>query len=283
MSTSDHLALVFDFDDTLVPDSTSLFLASRGFDVEAFWGKDVKRMVESGFDSPLAYLQLMLDEVRDGRLQNLTLKELREFGASLDDKYFSGLPGLFEDLKSIVAEVRDVTLECYIISSGLQDLIEGSQIVQKHFTAAYGCRFEENPDTGVIARIKRCVTFTEKTRYLFEINKGIESRDSGKNPGLVNKAVTDRRIPLENMIYVGDGLTDIPCFSLIKQGGGLAFGVFDPLRKGSARLALEEFLNAGRTTSSHHPKYGPDDELGQLLRTAVLSKASRLVISRQQA
>ncbi len=284
MVTSDHLAVVFDFDDTLVPDSTSLFLKSKGFDVEAFWGRDVKRLVETGFDSPLAYLQLMLDEVRNGRLEGLRRVDLRLFGKTLDDKYFSGLPQMFLDLKSIISDYRDVTLEFYIISSGIQDIIEGSQVVRDHFSAVYGCRLSEDPDTGVIDKIQRCVTFTEKTRYLFEINKGILQADSVKNPGLVNQAVNDedRRIPLENMIYVGDGLTDIPCFSLVRKGGGVSFGVFDPARRGSARQALEQFLNAGRTVSSHHPKYGPADELGELLRVAVLSMASRRVVGRQQ-
>ena len=285
MSTrSDHLAVIFDYDDTLVPDSTSLFLQSKGIDVEDFWGRRAKELVESGFDSPLAYLQLMLDEAKPGGdLEGLTLSELQEFGATLDDLYFDGLPEFFNDLRTIVGDHRDITIEFFIISSGIQSIIEGSTVVRDHINGVYACRLAEDPNTGVVSRIKRCVTFTEKTRYLFEINKGIEPAKSARNPGLVNKKVDERRIPLEHMIYVGDGLTDIPCFTLVKNGGGIAFGVFDPNKPSKAKLALEEFLSAGRTTSTHFPRYGEEHELGLLIRTAVLQRCSAIGIERQQA
>lgn len=283
-ATSDHLAVVFDFDDTLVPDSTSLFLSSKGVDIDDFWGRRAKELLDNGYDSPMAYLQLMIDEARrDGALEGLTLRELTEFGATLDDKYFDGLPEFFDDVREIVKAHRDITIEFYIISSGIGSLIEGSKVVQEHIDAVYACQLAEHPETGVVSRIKRAVTFTEKTRYLFEINKGIPSEESYANPGLVNKKIEDRRIPMTNMIYVGDGLTDIPCFSLVKNGGGYAFGVFDPDKPSTAKRALEEFLNAGRTTSTHFPRYGEDHELGQLIRTAVLSKCSQIGLSRQQA
>ncbi len=283
-SGSDHLAVIFDFDDTLVPDSTSLFLQSKGVDVEEFWGRRTKEMIEQGYDSPMAYLQLMIDEaVAGGELEGLSIAELKGFGANLDNLYFDGLPALFDDLRAIASDHRDVSIEFFIISSGIQHLVEGSQVVRDNFTAVYACRLAEDPTTGVVNHIKRCVTFTEKTRYLFEITKGIEPSESARNPGLVNRLVTERRIPLENMIYVGDGMTDIPCFSLVKQGGGMAFGVFDPAKPSKAKMALEEFLNAGRTTSTHFPRYGNDSELGVLIRTAVLSKCSEIGLARQQA
>src|SRR5947207_2162139 len=83
-------------------------------------------------------------------------------------------------------------------------------------------------ESRVLATIKRAVTFTEKTRFLFEIQKGITPQQTAKDPYLVNKDVpaTDRRVPFSNMIYVGDGLTDIPCFSLIGHNRGRAFAVF---------------------------------------------------------
>lgn len=282
--TSDHLAVIFDFDDTLVPDSTTLFLASKGIDVEDFWGRRAKSLVDDGFDAPMAYLQLMIDEAKPGgALEGLSLKELRDFGATLDDKFFTGLPEFFDDIRRLVNEHRDVTIEFYVISSGIQALVEGSQIVREHINAVYACQLAEDPDTRVVSKIKRAVTFTEKTRYLFEINKGISPAESSSNPGLVNKRMDERRIPFSNMIYVGDGMTDIPCFSLVMHGGGIAFGVFDPNKPSTAKRALEEFLNAGRTTSTHFPKYGEDHELGMLIRTAVLQRCSAIGIARQQA
>jgi hypothetical protein len=80
----------------------------------------------------------------------------------------------------------------------------------KNVTDLWACLVDEDPTSGFLGRIKRCVTFTEKTRHLFEINKGLQSKDTSSNPYLVNKFVPpeERRIPFANMIYVGDGLTD---------------------------------------------------------------------------
>ena len=121
----------------------------------------------------------------------------------------------------------------------------------------------------MIAHIKNVVSFTEKTRYLFEINKGLS--DKRKKPYAVNEDVnsTDRRIPFSNMIYVGDGLTDVPCFSLLKNMGGKSIGVFDPSKTGSPKKALDKLIAPKRVMSAHSAKYGPKDDLGALLRVLV--------------
>lgn len=139
--------------------------------------------------------------------------------------------------------------------------------------------------TAYFRYIRRCVSFTEKTRYLFEINKGIPQGESSKNPYLVNKAVaeSDRRVPFENMIYVGDGLTDIPCFSVVGMGHGFAFGVFDPSEEGKAKRALTEFLEPKRVVSMHKPAYRSDDELGSILRVTVATIATRIGASQFEA
>jgi aspartate/methionine/tyrosine aminotransferase len=87
----------------------------------------------------------------------------------------------------------------------------------------------------------------------------------------------------ESREVLGDGLTDIPCFSLLKKEHGASFGVFDPARKESARKAFTEFLQTDRVISMHAPRYGPGDELGSLLRTAVATRASAITIQRAQA
>jgi hypothetical protein len=140
-------------------------------------------------------------------------------------------------------------------------------------------------DSGVLKRIKRAITFTEKTRYLFEINKGITPRDTATNQYLVNRYVRDdaRRIPFRNIIYVGDGLTDIPCFSLVQKSGGTAFGIFKPAVASSAKRAFLEFVKTDRVVSTHSPKFGAEDDLGSLLRAAVATTASQITIRRGQA
>jgi phosphoglycolate phosphatase-like HAD superfamily hydrolase len=279
------LAVIFDFDDTLLPDSTSALLRRHGLDSREFWSIRTKALVDEGYDPPLAYLNLLLQEVGPGKpLGELTNQALIEFGASLDDTWFPGLPELFVDLRSIADEYRDVSIEFYIISGGLQPIIEGSTHVRQYFKAAYGCQLGEDPETKVVSHVKRCVTFTEKTRFLFEINKGISSAEAATQPHLVNQMVPEERrpVPFRNMIYVGDGLTDIPCFSLIEKGDGVAFGVFQS-GKESAKQAFQRFLETKRVHSLHHTDFGPDAELGSLLRAAVSTTCSNILIREARA
>ncbi len=284
---TDIIALVFDFDDTLVPDSTTKLLLQFGIDADNFWGKHARGLILEGYDPPAAYLRLLLDNIGEGKaLGLLTNAKLQEFGSTLDKEFQPGLPEFFEDVRTTVkTKFRNVEVEFYIVSGGLQAVLEGSQIVKQYFSAAYGCQLAGDSENGVLRYIKRSITFTEKTRYLFEINKGVDPNESRANPYLVNQAVAekDRRIPFANFIYVGDGMTDIPCFSLVQKMGGTAFGVFDPAKEGKAKQALEQFLKPGRVVSMHAPKYTPDSELGAMLRAAVATRCSAIQLQRRTA
>lgn len=280
------LAVIFDFDDTLVPDSTTKLLREHGINPKTFWGRDAKALVRTGYDPSLAYLKLLVDNIGPRRpLGLLDRKGLKKFGSTLDKDFYQGIPQLFDDLRSIVRKTKVGEIEFYIVSGGLQDVVEGSKTVRKYFSGVYACELADDEDTGTLRYVKRCITFTEKTRYLFEINKGIEARQARRNPYLVNKdiAPAHRKVPFKNMIYVGDGLTDIPCFSLLKQLGGTAFGVFEPARSRSARRALIEFLKPDRVISVHAPRYGSTDELGSLLRAAVAARCAQLKVEAKQA
>ena len=114
------------------------------------------------------------------------------------------------------------------------------------------------------------ISFTEKTKYIFHINKGLDAT-ARTRPYDVNRAAAhdQRRIPLSNMIYVGDGLTDVPCFSLLEQYRGKGFGVFDPSKEGAPKKAWEGLAIPRRVHSLNSPKYRANDDLGALLRTAV--------------
>jgi len=283
---TDIIALVFDFDDTLAPDSTSKFLQAHGIDTASFWQKEVKVLIESGFDQPTAYLNRILSEVRPGgRLSQLTNAQLREFGSSLDKDYYPGLPDFFDDVQRQVAQTsKNIQVEFYIISGGLFEIMKGSRIVQKYFRGVYACHLAGETEDGVLKYIKRSVTFTEKTRYLFEIHKGLDPRETWRNPILVNRFLKpeERRIPFSNMIYVGDGMTDIPCFSLLKLMQGLGFGVFNPASEKKTQEALEEFLQTDRVVSMHKPDYRNGEDLGSILRAAVANRCSAIELARAQ-
>ncbi|MBS1957093.1 MAG: haloacid dehalogenase-like hydrolase [Cyanobacteria bacterium SZAS-4] len=281
----DTVAVIFDFDETLMPDSTSALLAKHGIDVEKFWTEQAKALIDVGYDQAHAYLRLILENVGpDKPLGNLTNKDLSKFGADLDC-YYPGVTTMFEDLRQIVNAVSsDLRLEFYIISGGLQDLVQGTKIA-KEFSAIYGCTLDEDVDGKCIKWVKRCITFTEKTRYLFEINKGIRPADVLNHHCAVNTSVAEdrRRIPFKNMIYVGDGLTDIPCFSLLKKHGGYGYGVFDPSQQKSAKKALEEFMRADRVLSVYPPDFQAMSGLGAMLRITVQTVANSIVLSQKRS
>jgi hypothetical protein len=115
------LAVIFDYDDTLVPDSTTALLAKFGIDTNKFWKKDSKALVQQGYDPALAYLRLLLDNVGSGKpLRQLSVSDLRTFGASLASKVFPGLPGLFDDLRKIVTKYSGIEIKFFVISGGLR-------------------------------------------------------------------------------------------------------------------------------------------------------------------
>jgi len=284
----DVVAVIFDFDGTLVPDSITQLLQRHHISPKKFWLRDARDLIRQGYDQVHAYLNLLLRNIGKNKpLGALTNTDLMKFGSALDDKFYKGIPRVFHDLQR-TGESYDVKLEFYVISSGLQEMIKGSGIIDKHFNAVYGSQLAGDEDDGVLKYIKRCVTYTEKTRYLFEINKGVRPRHSHRDA--VNKDVPmhKRRIPFSNMCYIGDGLTDIPCFSLVKngvrgEGGGKAFAVFNPADKSSARRTLQELLMPHRVESAHKPSYRPSDELGSLLRATVASMCGDVETRRVEA
>ena len=287
ITVTEVIALVFDFDDTLMPDSTSRFLQSRGINPRDFWPQS-GALIKEGYDQPCAYLKLLLDNVGEGKpLGKLGNNDLMQFGEALNGDFFPGLPDFFDDVRGQLANqpFRNIEVEFYIISGGLQAIMQGNRIVNKYFRGVYGCQFAEDPKSGVVKHIKRSITFTEKTRYLFEINKGIKQADSQVNPFLVNEDVDDkdRRVPFRNIMYVGDGMTDIPCFSLVKKLKGQAIGVFDPENPGKTKQALQKFLIPTRVIGMYKPRYGPTDELGALLRAWVIQRASEIQMERDIA
>jgi 2-hydroxy-3-keto-5-methylthiopentenyl-1-phosphate phosphatase len=219
-------AIVFDFDDTLAPDSTSSFIDTLGVDVKAFWKKANDRVLHEGWDPIPVYLHQMIELSNN---QNFITKEsLLQHGLKVE--LFKGVKEFFPKMESFIHQIdKESTLEFYLLSSGVGDILKNTPIAE-YFKAIWACDFCYDKD-DVINGVKNVVSFTEKTRFLFHISKGsVES--SRSNPGIVNeKMVDDFRIPMKNIIYIGDGLTDVPCFALVKRMGGYAAAVMPEHKK----------------------------------------------------
>uniref|UniRef100_UPI003341792B HAD family hydrolase n=1 Tax=Castellaniella defragrans TaxID=75697 RepID=UPI003341792B len=275
---ADVVALVFDFDDTLAPDSTSGFLEDIGIDAVSFWKDGVGPLLErEDWDPVPAYLYRMIELSRAGRHGAITRERLESWGARLP--LHDGVESLFERLRARLHKAHpQVQLEFYLISSGIGDVLRQTRIAGQ-FTDIWASEFTYDA-AGAIDFPRRIVSFTDKTRYLFHIQKGIFGPESRNKPFEVNRKVdTDKlRVPFEQMIFVGDGYTDIPCFSLVRRSGGVAFGVWDP-RHREKRSRAWGFIQEGRVSNLNQARFGEDAELYQWLEEAVESLAAKIVLN----
>ena len=216
------IALVYDFDHTLSPHymQDHTILRHARIDPKEFWPSCTALINEKGYDQELAYMKRMLEIDSIHALSN---KDLKYMGADLS--FFPGVPDCFEELNGLFSpqeyEELGIRLEHYVVSSGLKAILDGSHIA-KYVKAIFGCEFDE--DDGHISFPKRTISHTQKTQFLFRVNKGLLDMDQDVNDHMPEEA---RRVPFRHMIYVGDGPTDVPCFTLMKKNGGFAVAVYN--------------------------------------------------------
>lgn len=244
MPVPNIVAIICDFDDTLGDDTTNLFLKEKlGMDengIDNFWNKEVKKLVTKGWDPPLAYIDRVLTHLKKSKLK-VTNQDLRNLGKKVH--LFLGVPDIFQRLRSFVNKRKEfqeahIQIEFYIITGGFEEIIRGTSIANE-MKNIFGCTFDERKRNLVA---KSVVTFTEKTKFLYAINKGISGIEIRRRPYSVNDVIPrgQRRIPFSNMIYLGDGPTDIPCFSAVQQYGGTTVGVLKYQKK-AGKVILDKW------------------------------------------
>lgn len=264
------IAIICDFDDTLGEDTTNLFLREilkmKNVDIDDFWNKDVDQLIKKGWDPPLAYIDRILEYIKQNSLK-VTNQDLRNLGKKVH--LFPGVLDGFKLLKSFVSGKKEfkeahVAIKFYIISGGFEEIIRGTPVANE-MNDIFGCTFDEREGSLVP---KSIVTFTAKTKFLYAINKGISGIELRRNPYSVNDVIRKehRRIPFPNMVYLGDGPTDIPCFSTIIQNGGKAIGVLK-YKKKPQEVVLDTWrawaiARGDRTTlGPYQPDYREDHDL----------------------
>lgn len=235
------VAIMYDFDKTLCTKDMQEygFIPSIGQSPREFWDAVAKLTDEEHMDNILAYMYEMVRAATDPDNKKIISKEsLRLLGK--DIAYYEGVETWFERVNRF-AESKGVNVEHYIVSSGVKEIIEGTSIANK-FKRIYASEFMYRK--GQIVWPKFAVNYTAKTQFLFRINKGVLDI-STKSAEVMNQytAEKDRRIPFRNMIYIGDGLTDVPCMKLVRANGGQSIAVYTP-ENGSARV--KSLLSAQR-------------------------------------
>ena len=268
------LAIVYDFDGTLAPGNAqeTQFIPDIGMKPKDFW-KEVDQL-SSGHkaDKILMYMHLMLEKARAANVP-VRLQDFRHRGSAID--LFDGVEGWFDRIGEY-GKGKGVRVKHYIVSSGNSELIEGTSIASK-FEMVYASKFmfDEN---GVAVWPAQALNYTTKTQYLFRINKGTPdpSDDTEINEFV---AMKDRPIPFKNMVYIGDGPTDVPCFRLVKDQGGLSVAVFRPYMSG-AREAAERFRDDGRVHAVVPATYKDGTELDKVVKAYIRHVAAREALSK---
>ena len=259
-----NLALVFDFDDTLVPDSTSGLLDFVGVDKAQFWESSSKR-VDDGFSMDLAYLGHMIQLERQLGRSIFTQKAMTEWGAQLP--LFQGLPSFFSAFRALIKEEFPcVRLAFYAVSSGMETVISACAL-RPYLEEAWGAEFAHHED-GSLNEVKRSMSMTEKTRYLFDISKRCSSEPSLRTCEAKNSKDYTLSTPFKNMIYIGDGLTDLPCFSLLRHLGGQAFCVYSPLDL-EKKVWCADMLQDRKIAGMFEADYRKDSPLWEGLRQGI--------------
>ena len=213
------VALIYDFDKTLSPRDMQEYTFLPGINVEPseFWGACQKFTQENQMDGVLTYLYLM-QRMAKGNMR-LTREALHELGKGVE--FFPGVEDWFGRIREIGKNL-DVDVEHYIISSGQTEIIEGSRIGHE-FKAIFAASFYYD-ESGLPVWPCSAVNYTSKTQYLFRINKGILDVTNDRDLNAFTPEYK-RRIPFSNMIYIADGLTDVPCMKMTRTRGGTSIAV----------------------------------------------------------
>jgi hypothetical protein len=265
------IAIAYDFDGTLAPGNMQehSFIPKLGINKTEFWKTSNARAREQDMDDILAYMQLMLQKADEKHIP-VTRKAFLDHGK--DISFFDGVESFFNRINRYAAE-NHVSIDHHIISSGIRDIIKGTSIA-KYFKNIFasGFVFDAN-DVAIWPAL--AINYTNKTQYLFRINKGI---DNSYDNSLINKFVEhDKRpIPFTRMIYLGDGQTDVPAMKMIKQQGGTAIAVYDPHKrkkkdKPSAKQICEELILQNRADYIAPADYTENSKLYKII-TILINK-----------
>jgi hypothetical protein len=301
LHTQTVIAFVWDFDRTLIPaNMQDPIFEEYGVDPDAFWAEVdglVDHYAREGVivQRDTAYLGHLLTYVREGILKNLSNEKLRELGGRLEP--VPGMPEFMAAVRDHVAEIPEfagegITVEHYVVSTGLRPMIEGSvfgdvidgiwanTFIEAVAEPGYLDRLPVVHPPGPITQVGYSIDNTSKTRALFEINKGVN-----KNPDLdVNARMSEdqRRVPMKNMVYVADGPSDVPAFSILNSAGGRTLGVYT-LTPHDNHRKVKQLQEQGRIQGMAEADFRPGKPAYLWLMDTLEQIGHEIVESRRQA
>lgn len=257
-----NVAIIYDFDGTLAKGNIQeySFIPALNMDKNSFWEEVTEISITNDSDRILSYMFLMLKKAAE---LGLSVKKSDFRNYSKDVEYFQGVESWFGRIKEY-ARKQGLNLSHYIVSSGTKEMIEGTSIA-KEFEKIYACSYIYNEFGDAIA--PGCsVNYTNKTQFLFRINKGIfDVYDLSINDPMI---ASQRNIPFSNMIYIGDGETDIPCMKIVKDFGGKSISVYDKSSE-KAKEVGTKLLEDDRVNYVVEANYSEDSKLDKYIKACI--------------
>jgi hypothetical protein len=301
LHTQTVIALVWDFDRTLIPGNMQdPIFTEYDVDPEMFWDEvdglvDYYERQGVTIQRDIAYLNHLITYVKEGVFKDLSNDKLRQLGKQLEPA--PGIPEFFDATRQHVAEIREfategITVEHYVVSTGILPMIEGSVIashiddiwantlIETPALPGYRDQLPVPPKPAPVSQLGYIIDNTSKTKSIFEINKGVN-----KAPEVdVNARIAEsqRRVPLHHMIYIADGPSDVPAFSILNTAGGKTLGVYtlEPVNNHRQVKSLQE---QGRIQGMAEADYRPGEPAYLWLMDSIEQIGHEIVEARRQA
>lgn len=256
------VAVVYDFDKTLCQEDMQnySFIPALGMTPAEFWGATSVFSEKTNVERILSYMYMMVDLAKKKGIR-LTKEYLKSLGK--DIKFYSGVSTWFKRINEY-GESLGIKVEHYLVSSGTKEIIDGCSIADE-FKAIYGCEFLYDEE-GLPVWPKLTINYTAKTQFIYRITKGVLDVTDDNN---VNKRIENKRVPFQNIIYLGDGMTDIPCMALVKESGGKSIAVYTKESKDRAMTLYDE----NRVNFICKADYSANSQLEKVLKLIINSVA----------
>ena len=254
------MAIIYDFDGTLAPGNVQEreFIPKVGMTPAAFWEEVNEQATRHQADRTLMFMHLMLEKASTAH-QPVLRSNFKEMAGSVE--FYPGVADWFNRI-NCYGNNQGVAIKPYIVSSGNAEIIEEVSIADK-FDRIYASRYCYN-ENGVPVWPALAINYTTKTQFLFRINKGALDLDDDST---INQYVPmeSRAVPFPQMVYIGDGFNDVPCFRLVKDLGGLSVAVFEP----SARSTAAKFIKDKRVVSIAPADYTDGSALDKIIKSRI--------------
>jgi hypothetical protein len=253
------IALMYDFDRTLATQDMQNFgfIPSLGMTPAEFWKETDAFCHKYDTDKILGYMYVMIEEAKKHHLK-MTRKFLKEQGKNVE--FYRGVVSWFKRINAY-AQSKGLRCEHYLITSGNKEIVEGTSIA-KEFAQIFGCEYAFDDITHEPIWPINMVNYTQKTQYFFKISKGVYMNHEDEK---VNEKTPNRRIPYRNMIYFGDGMTDVPIMILVKNNGGTSIAVY----KEGNEEKVSSLLRDGRVNFICRADYSENRELEKIIKLII--------------